>query len=174
MTRAPRQSAETKICKTCKVEKPAVSFYVHRTTKDRRASDCSECEKARRKAYVKANSERIREYNATRLTTEQQRRRKRGEMRRWWLKQYGLTPESYEELLASQGSVCAICQLPERGVDSRTGEPRRLSVDHDHATYRVRGLLCIRCNQAIGQFADDPARLHRAIDYLDRNVEQSA
>jgi|SRR3972149_5086974 len=71
---------------------------------------------------------------------------------------YGLTPQNYADLLQSQGGVCAVC-----GND----DPRfRLSVDHDHATGRVRGLLCNTCNRAMGLFGDDSVRLRRAIAYL--------
>lgn len=74
---------------------------------------------------------------------------------------YGMTPEQYDALASAQGGVCAIC----RGTNSRNV---RLPVDHDHATNRVRGLLCERCNLALGQFADDPRLLQSAIDYLAR------
>lgn len=52
-----------------------------------------------------------------------------------------LSPDEYEALLEAQGGVCAICGNPPA--------KRRLSVDHDHATGKVRGLLCFRCNRAL-------------------------
>ena len=71
---------------------------------------------------------------------------------------YGLTVADYNALLERQGGGCAIC-----------GQPRnshRLAVDHDHATGRVRGLLCAPCNHAIGSLRDRPDLLRSAIAYL--------
>jgi hypothetical protein len=53
----------------------------------------------------------------------------------------GVTVEQYDAMLAAQGGGCAIC-----GTKPKT---RRLDVDHDHKTGRVRGLLCHRCNRAL-------------------------
>lgn len=91
---------------------------------------------------------------------------KEEQFRRWWLKsQYGIDHEAYDQLLERQGGVCAICYKP---------PPERanggvLHVDHDHATGKVRGLLCRRCNPALGAFDDDPARLRRAAEYLEKS-----
>lgn len=65
-----------------------------------------------------------------------------------------------------QGGVCAICLGPPAEGDR--GD--RLHVDHDHVTGEVRGLLCSHCNTALGKFRDDPARLRRAAEYLERPV----
>lgn len=73
-------------------------------------------------------------------------------------RRYGLASGQYDELFAQQGGTCAICHRCPRQV--------ALSVDHDHVTGRVRGLLCQNCNAALGMFKDDPALLARAIDYL--------
>jgi hypothetical protein len=56
-------------------------------------------------------------------------------------KQLGVTDEEYARLLAAQGGHCALCP--------NTPKTRRLHVDHDHATGKVRGLLCHRCNRAL-------------------------
>ena len=72
----------------------------------------------------------------------------------------GLTADQYDELLARQAGVCAICGKPPK--------TRRLHVDHDHATQRVRGLLCFVCNRyVLGKYAT-PAKLRAAADYLER------
>lgn len=76
------------------------------------------------------------------------------------LKQYGITPEDYDEMHAAQGGVCAICL-----GDCPTG--RRLAVDHCHETGSVRGLLCLKCNTGIGKFGDSPELLLAAADYLE-------
>jgi hypothetical protein len=42
-------------------------------------------------------------------------------------------------------------------------------VDHNHSSGKVRGLLCNRCNRAIGMFEDSPELLLSAISYLQDN-----
>jgi hypothetical protein len=71
-------------------------------------------------------------------------------------RKYNITLEEYDAMYTKQDGRCAICdeQYP------------ILCVDHCHATGRVRGLLCPRCNKALGVFNDDIYILSRAIDYL--------
>lgn len=78
---------------------------------------------------------------------------------------YGITDEEYDQLLEGQGGVCAICKRPEtkRGPQ---GGPRRLSVDHDHETRRVRGLLCLSCNTGIANFLESADLLMTAARYV--------
>jgi hypothetical protein len=72
---------------------------------------------------------------------------------------YGITPEVYEQLLILQDGRCAICLTRPR--------KRRLAVDHDHETGEVRGLLCTRCNHGIlGKAHDSAEMLTRAAAYL--------
>lgn len=73
---------------------------------------------------------------------------------------YGINIHKYLEMLNDQGDVCKICKEECKTKYS-------LSVDHDHNTGIVRGLLCNRCNRAIGMFQDSPALLRLAAEYLD-------
>ena len=70
---------------------------------------------------------------------------------------YGLEEGEYARLLAAQDGRCAICM--KRAVR------RRLAVDHDHITQRVRGLLCYFCNKYLGIWEQDPIALHNLILY---------
>jgi hypothetical protein len=73
-------------------------------------------------------------------------------------RRYGITGAAYAALVEKQGGVCALCA-------TRPG-PNRLSVDHDHETGRIRGLLCAKCNKALGIFGDSVEGLQRVIEYL--------
>ena len=85
----------------------------------------------------------------------------RGHIRR----KFGLTPEDFWAMSESQGNTCAICDKPEGEGNRRT----KLTIDHDHESGKIRGLLCHNCNTAIGLANDDSARLRRAADYLDHH-----
>lgn len=77
---------------------------------------------------------------------------------------YGIGLDEYEAMAAVQGGACAICLKPPSGRYSR------LSVDHDHDTEMVRGLLCPSCNTAIGLLGDDPDTMRRASAYVARHI----
>ena len=99
-------------------------------------------------------------------------RHKRGEAH--MIAKYGINADDYQRMHDEQNGLCAICNRPETAL-GRFGKMKRLSVDHDHATGRVRALLCARCNPALGLFDDDVERVRAAADYLaqfkDRQVE---
>lgn len=87
-------------------------------------------------------------------------------------KTYGLSAEEYARLLAAQAGVCAICLRPETA--KRRGITKTLAVDHDHASGRVRGLLCVRCNVMLGWFEARPWLLDSALAYMDKASEREA
>jgi hypothetical protein len=74
-------------------------------------------------------------------------------------KVYGIQPDDYDRLYVAQEGRCAICRRA-------TGKTRRLAVDHDHATGKVRGLLCRVCNSMLGHARDDIEFFVRAVHYL--------
>ncbi len=78
-------------------------------------------------------------------------------------KRYGLSLAAYQRLFVEHGEVCAICAQPEKAG-------RRLAVDHDAKTGRVRGLLCSRHNLGIGHFNHDVALLSAAVNYINASV----
>lgn len=106
-----------------------------------RSRSCKECWTVRARSRREVNRESIREvsflYNLR--------------------VKYGLTGECYNQILDMQGGVCGICGC---GLD------KSAHVDHDHSTGAVRGILCFRCNTALGKFRDDVVVLQAAIDYL--------
>lgn len=75
---------------------------------------------------------------------------------------YGISLEEFYELQRKQKNVCAICGKPE------TRGKKRLCVDHNHTTGKVRGLLCSQCNVAIAWMGESPDILIAAIQYLGR------
>ena len=79
---------------------------------------------------------------------------------RWKLieRKYGLTREAYEAMEASQNGCCAICLLSLAEV--------RIHIDHCHTTNVVRGLLCSKCNQALGLLQESADNASRARAYL--------
>lgn len=79
---------------------------------------------------------------------------------------YGIEKEEYLEKLSKQGGRCKICLEFETDVDSRTGIVKSLSVDHNHETKQVRGLLCRQCNTSLGLLKEDPKRIQNMLNYL--------
>ena len=78
---------------------------------------------------------------------------------------YNLSLEQYNELLIKQNGVCAICFNPEVRMLS-SGKIPPLAIDHNHITGKVRGLVCTKCNKALGGFNDSLVLLESAKQYL--------
>lgn len=78
--------------------------------------------------------------------------------RRLLKRNYGLTIEDYDAMVAAQNSRCAICD-----------RDRPLVVDHCHTTGQVRSLLCSPCNTALGLMEEDPDRVWAILSYLEKS-----
>lgn len=70
---------------------------------------------------------------------------------------YGISFEEYIKMLEKQKNLCAICHKKPK---------RKLHIDHNHKTGKVRGLLCPKCNQGLGCFYDNGIYIARAYNYL--------
>lgn len=79
---------------------------------------------------------------------------------------YGLSVADYDRMLAAQSGACAACTTPlVRGNPNADNAPH---VDHCHVTRKVRGILCRRCNLAVGLLRDDPNHARSVAAYLER------
>lgn len=132
-----------KTCSKCREVKGLAEFGRDRSKWDGLTHACKPCSRAYYLAHHRVkrreNPERIWE-NVLRL-------------------KYGITLAQFQELEEAQGGVCAICSRRDR-------RDIRLSVDHDHVTGQVRGLLCQTCNLGLGYFKDSPDFLVSAKNYL--------
>ena len=80
---------------------------------------------------------------------------------------HGINLVFYEKMLTDQVGVCAICSRHE--THEVNGKRQRLSVDHDHETGVVRGLLCNLCNTGLGCARESISTLKAMIEYLERH-----
>jgi len=172
-----------KACSRCQKVRPVSWFYKSLASKDGLSEMCKECRLDAthnlRKRYKEnnkyANLNKERELYCNRCkqkkssflfykysgnktgfqdickacTRDSQRRNK-----------YGITPDSLIELIRKQENKCAICG---------NVFTKEFHIDHSHATNIVRGLLCEKCNLALGLFKDNPAILRSAISYLEQS-----
>jgi hypothetical protein len=83
------------------------------------------------------------------------------------IRTYGITAEDYYNMLANQDNKCALCGSEE--VNNSRITSGKLFIDHCHDTGKVRGLLCSKCNHAIGLLNDDIDLLRKAITYLNKH-----
>jgi hypothetical protein len=96
-------------------------------------------------------------HKANKPTKEQRRERK-------YKSRYGVSTTEYERLLAEQEGLCACCGVSEADFGGY------LCVDHCHVTGRIRGLLCRKCNTAIGLLGDNLDGLVAAVAYLKKDL----
>lgn len=81
--------------------------------------------------------------------------------RAYLARNFGISQEDYDSILAYQGGRCSICGTSEN-IDGRI-----FSLDHSHENGKIRGLLCSRCNLGLGSFLDNAENLRKAAKYLE-------
>lgn len=82
------------------------------------------------------------------------------------LKKFNIGKVEYDTILNKQNGCCAICGEREDIVNKFNHKKISLSIDHDHVSGAIRGLLCGKCNKALGLFKDDIDLMLKAIGYL--------
>lgn len=132
-----RYDLRMKRCAKCGEEKPESLYYNDSRKKDGLAASCKACHKERVYRWREANREKWNAYVAERAKDRPRRGDPAKAKARALKKKYNLTPEEHEALSARFQGRCWICK-----------EEKPLHVDHCHATGRVRGMLCVRCNTA--------------------------
>lgn len=140
-----------KICRICKIEKNYDEFTQNPTGKDGYRNYCKKCRVDQVSFKRKNNPELFKEIDLKKF--------------------YGINLEEYYTMLMKQNSVCAICNNKENTIHNLSKRPKSLAVDHRHSTGKIRGLLCQKCNQAIGLFKEDIKILKNAIKYLEFHNE---
>jgi hypothetical protein len=124
--------------------------------------------KAERSAYNKAwyadPDNRARKAALNREWQRQNPERMRRLKARHEAKSFGLTLAEYEEL--RKASKCPLCGSEPTGDGDNANV---LHIDHCHATGRVRGVLCRRCNMMLGMATDDPELLRKAAAYIEHH-----
>jgi len=153
-------------CFSCKIIKDINDFCKNRRNKCGYNYKCKNCCSITRKEYTKNNKEKLKKnyhekyreknliYSKTPLARE---RAKKSRLKT----RYGLSVEDFERMKDSQKGVCAICKLPETFKQNFD-----LSVDHNHDTGQVRGLLCNRCNVSLGLMQENINFLENMIEYI--------
>jgi hypothetical protein len=73
----------------------------------------------------------------------------------WYKHQYGITYQEFQRILDNQNGRCASCN----------DILKTPCLDHNHTTGKIRGILCLGCNTALGSLQDDPVRVASLLEY---------
>lgn len=122
----PLAEAGVRTCRLCKVELPLSEYY--RRSNGYLRTECKPCMRRKTAAAKRRDPQRFKDHAWAKK-----------------LREYGLTPQSYDAILAQQHGRCAICH---RANPHPSGV--RMNTDHCHDTGVVRGILCIKCNAMLG------------------------
>lgn len=116
--------------------------------------------KTRREKYANDSEYRERQKHLSRNRPNKEEKKRHQHLKEL----YGLTVDQYETMVKSQNGKCAICGNGHTGSITS----KNLSVDHNHSTGKIRGLLCHKCNMGIGYFKENIDTLKSAISYLEK------
>lgn len=140
-----------KRCSKCQTEKPIDEFHRDKNRADGLACWCKDC--------VKRYSSSLRG-KQTHMRAKKKNQKKHGKKYRL-RHNYSITPGEHESMYARQNGCCGICGQQVKYEDVQT--------DHDHATGKVRGLLCHRCNLMVGYVENTPELVSPILRWIGGN-----
>jgi NMD protein affecting ribosome stability and mRNA decay len=148
----------SKLCPKCGESKP-LSGWTIRESGPRIGQAVAHCKACNTKAYVQRSKDDDTLYRRVQWPSKLKRK-------------YGITVDDYYRMLAEQSGCCATCgsMTPGNRHYKRMGKPEMFHVDHCHSTGKVRGLLCNRCNRAIGYLGDNPEIADSISAYLRKSL----
>lgn len=158
-----------KTCSKCLKNLEIDNFYKDSKNSSGYRSDCKACTKLYKKNYFSKTKEKQLD-KLKKWKKDNPDKVKSGNLRNF----YGITLEKYQEMATSQHNCCAICGKHESNniKDGRNNKIRSLSVDHNHSTGRIRGLLCYHCNIAVGMLKDSITNAMKLVEYLSKNEKE--
>ena len=140
-----------KLCPDCCQIKRFQDFHNDQRSKSGKSSYCKECMQKKNLLWLNKNKQKY-------LIYQQNHK---------FQTRYNISLNDFNKLFQKQNGVCAICGKPELSTNCK-GKIRNLSVDHNHKTGQVRGLLCGNCNTGFGSFQENISILKSAIKYARR------
>lgn len=155
---------QNKVCRKCGVEKGVDEFYMRQGGR-RVHSECRVCFIAANKKYRKKHAEAYKAYQETYRAKHRDALNSKERIKRL-MRVYGVDLIWVERQLVRQNGKCAICGFTFLFDGKPINQP---NIDHDHETGSIRGLLCHKCNKALGLFSDNPDLLFSAFKYLTVN-----
>lgn len=156
----------TKQCFICKEIKLLDLFNRNRKTKDGKSSWCTSCAKIKNREWYIANK--VHKLKTTKAWAQNNPDKVKKSIQKYTkkngpklaldrrLKRYGITLDKYNEMVDSQNGTCVICNCV----------PNKLVIDHSHVTNKVRELLCISCNAALGQVKENENTMMSMLSYI--------
>lgn|SRR5574343_135398 len=151
-----------KFCPKCGKKKPESDFYTDksRLALNKLSGHCKDCKREQARFYASKNRVEIIEYH------REHYRKNRAKYRDRFLKsKYGITENDFLLMLKRQRGRCAICKRHHKKCARGRCLGVALHVDHDHATGRIRGLLCHHCNHRLDMFTSEKLLL-RTLQYI--------
>jgi hypothetical protein len=143
-----------KRCPTCKMVKALKDdFFTSKNSNGGYASHCKDCSRIL--------SKKLSDTPEQKEKSKKRYKKNKKKLRNTFLKRkFGITLEVYNKILKEQKGVCAVCGRKEKN--------KSLAVDHDHKTGKIRGLLCGRCNPALGFLQESPKLIKKILEYINK------
>jgi len=156
-----------KYCPHCQKNKPIIAWGKDKKRRDGLSSWCKDCMNKSARDVYKDSPHRY--TNTRKMYAKNHQKEQALRSRKSHLKhRVDIDLDEYNKLLKAQKGICLICGKPET-IKHKSGSAHSLSVDHNHNTGKTRGLLCRKCNTALGYLDVDNfgiLNLQKAIQYL--------